>query len=144
MDNNYRHRTHYVSRNSEFGEVWRHMIPKPKKFNKTTAKNKLDKLFSLKIRARGNQLEGKDTIKSGGNLQCLHIFGRANLRLRWEPRNAICGDAGHHIYYTYHPMEWYSLITKYFGEELKWLEAHRNEKIKFNELYYIEKLNELV
>jgi len=119
-------------------------ISKGKKFNKTKAKRKLDKLFSLKIRSYGKCLlaKGFDKVHCGGQLQTAHIIGRSNLRLRWDLGNAWCICAGHHIYYTYHPEDWRDLLTAHYPH-YKWLLEHRNETIKFNEQYYLEKLKEL-
>ena len=118
-------------------------LPKPKKFNRTKAKRKLDKLFSLKIRSLGYcNLNGWDTIHCGGPLQTLHIIGRGNLFLRWDERNAICGCAGHHVYYTYHPEEWRQLMLQ-FSPDYEKLLQEREKKITFNEVYYKKKLAEL-
>ena len=117
---------------------------KPKKFNKTKAKNKLDKLFSLKVRSLGYcMFRGSDDITCGGVLQAAHVIGRGNLFLRWNPKNAICICAGHHVWYTFHPEAWREMMET-FHEPYDWLLAHRNEKIKFNEIYFTEKLKEMI
>lgn len=117
---------------------------KPKKFNKTIAKRKLDTLFSLKVRSIGIcQLAGTDTIHCGGVLQCCHLIGRGNLFLRWHEWNAISGCAGHHVYYTYHPEAWREQIMKLYPLEYQWLLDNREQKITFNESYFQEKLKEL-
>lgn len=100
-----------------------------------TAKDtrKLDREFSLFIREVNYcEIRGLDTIRCNGDLQCMHIVGRANRRLRWDKMNAICGCAGHHIYYTYHPFEFYELIKKYFPEKYQYVNEHRNEIVKLN------------
>ena len=117
---------------------------KPEKFNKTKSKRELDKLFSLAVRSCGRcELQGMYFIHCGGNLQCMHIIGRGNLYLRWNRSNAICGCAGHHVYYTYHPEAWRELLIKMFPHKYPLLLESRNEKITFNETYYKEKLVEL-
>ena len=117
---------------------------KKKKWNKTTAKRKLDKLFSLKIRSIGIcQLQG-DKIRCGGVLQCCHIIGRANLFLRWHPDNAISACQGHHVWFTYHPEAWRKRMEEMFPMEYQWLLDNREQKITFNEVYYKKKLKELV
>ena len=119
-------------------------VPKPKKFNKTKAKRKLDTLFSLQTRAIGIcQLAGVDKVRCGGVLQCAHIIGRANLFLRWDDRNALSLCAGHHVYYTYHPELWRDRMTMMFPLEYQWLLDNREQKIIFNEVYYKNKLKEL-
>ena len=102
--------------------------PKPKKVKKSTLKNKADKLFSEKIRAIGVcQLKGLDKVKCSGQLQTMHIFGRANYRLRWEEQNALCGCSGHHFYYTNNPTSFGILLAEKFSMRLDYLKAIRNE-----------------
>ena len=119
-------------------------IKSVQKFNRTKAKNKLDKLFSLRIRSVGKcQLAGLDNVRCSQVLQCAHIIGRANLFLRWNPFNALSLCSGHHIYYTYHPEGWRGMMQKFYNESYVWLLQNMNEKIKFNEQYYLQKLKEL-
>jgi hypothetical protein len=119
-------------------------LSKPTKFNKTKAKNKLDKLFSLSVRSIGIcQLAGKDKVHCGGPLQCMHVIGRGNLYLRWDKRNALSGCAGHHVYYTYHPEAWRDLMVKEMPLNYEQLLDEREKKISFNEGYYLEKLKSL-
>jgi hypothetical protein len=120
------------------------MFAKKKKWNKTTAKNKLDKLFSLKVREFGRcYLQGKDHVNCGGVLQTAHIIGRGNLFLRWDFRNALCICSGHHVYYTYHPEFWRSMMVKYV-KEYTGLLKDQQKKITFNQVFYEEKLKELI
>lgn len=101
---------------------------KTKKVKRSTLSNKADKLFSLKIREVGIcMLAGIDKVKCGGSLQCMHIVGRANRRLRWDDMNALCGCAGHHTYYTNHPWEWVGIIQNKFPSKYAYIEKHRNE-----------------
>lgn len=94
---------------------------------RTLLKKKADQLFRDIIRARGEcQLAGLDSIRCAGNLQTMHIIGRANYNLRWDELNALCGCAGHHIYYTNHPWEWQELIKKEFPEIYVYLNEKRN------------------
>lgn len=118
---------------------------KPKKFNKTKAKNKLDKIFSLLVRSVGQcELAGEDKIKCGGCLQCAHIIGRGNLFLRWNRLNALCICAGHHVYYTYHPEAWRELMIKVNPINYPKLLKAQNNKIKFNEVFFQDMERELV
>lgn len=92
-------------------------------------KAKADKLFSLLIRKQGRcAIEGLDTVACNGNHQCMHIIGRANFRLRWDPANALEGCAGHHMYYTNHPWEWVELIRERFPDRYEYLNTVRYEK----------------
>ncbi len=119
-------------------------LTKPKKFNKTAAKNKLDRLFSLKIRSIGIcQLQGVDHIRCSNVLQCAHVIGRANLFLRWDERNALSLCSGHHCWYTYNPEAWRKLMARLCPLEYQWLLDNRQNKITFNEVYYREKLKAL-
>lgn len=103
-------------------------FPKPKKVKRSTLSNRADKLFSLKIRSLGYcVLKDMDKVKCGGVLQCAHIIGRANRRLRWDLNNALCLCSGHHSYYTNHAWEWSLLIEREFPNKYKYLNKHRNE-----------------
>lgn len=95
---------------------------------------KADGLARQIVRSRGYcQLAGKDRIRCGGVLQWAHIVGRSNYRLRWELWNALCLCAGHHVYYTHHPLEWFEIVALEFPEEWAQIQQHRNE-IKRNDL----------
>lgn len=99
-----------------------------RKIKRSTQKKKLDKLFSLIIRKNGVcELRGRDDIHCNGNLQCMHIVGRSNYRLRWDILNAICGCAAHHYYYTNHPTEFAMLIEMWMPETYEYLKEHKNE-----------------
>jgi hypothetical protein len=63
--------------------------------------NKLDKLISVQIRARGMcERCGKKE-----NLQCAHIYSRSYKHLRWEPENLICLCSGCHFWWHQNPAE---------------------------------------
>lgn len=114
------------------------MFPKPEKRVKKKRRVKTvrqkkgdlaDKLFSLLIRRVGIcQLAGKDKIRCGGGLQCMHIVTRGIKRLRWDTANAICGCAGHHVFYTHNPEKWRDFVSTNFPEEWKYVNEFRNEK----------------
>lgn len=102
------------------------------KSTRTKLKLKADTLASLYYRAETPfcELAGKDTINCGGNLQWAHIFGRANMRLRYEPYNKLILCAGHHRWYGLHPIEWVRALERWFPERLAEAEVHRNEYLK--------------
>ena len=104
---------------------------KTKKVKNSTLKRKADILFSKKVRSRGVcQLKGLDNVKCSQVLQCAHIIGRANLRLRWDERNALCICSGHHVYYTYHPLYWRELMILYFSSNWNYVLTVEQEKVK--------------
>ena len=47
-----------------------------------------------------------------GPLQCAHIISRRYRVTRWAPENALPLCAGHHTYYTHHPLEWEAFIEQ--------------------------------
>lgn len=99
-----------------------------KKQSKTALLKKADKLFSLKTRSRGIcELAGKDKVSCAGQLQTMHIVGRANRRLRWDDENVLSGCAGHHMYYTHHPTEFAMFIETQFPRKWLYIHAHHNE-----------------
>jgi hypothetical protein len=120
-------------------------FPKPikkvkvKKIKKSTLKNRADKLFSLYIRKIGIcQLRGKDGIRCGGNLQCMHITTRGKTALRYEPLNALCGCAGHHVFYTYHPDDWADFMRKNYPAQWNYVQNHKVDTVKKTEDLYKE------
>jgi len=121
-------------------------LAKPKKWNKTKAKRKLDVLFSKAIRGNRGKCEvyGRvDGVRCGGPLQAAHIENRANIRLRWDVMNVLCLCFGHHFWFHRNPTRFMEFVMKYFSREYNYLVRYRNEKVTFNEVYYKEKLAEL-
>lgn len=101
-------------------------MDKPKTAKKKTVIHRLDKIFSKLVRTQDRcELSGLDNIRCNGNLQCMHIIGRANRNLRWDRNNAICGCAGHHIYYTHHPFEFFEIVKKEFPEKYHYVDKKR-------------------
>ncbi len=99
-----------------------------RKTKKSTLKNRADKLFGELIRSRGVcELKGMDNVTCSGQLQTMHIIGRANFALRWDSYNALCGCSGHHFYYTNHPTNFAMLVADNFPKEFEYLKAHRND-----------------
>ena len=88
-----------------------------------TLSNKLDKLFSEKVRRVGHcERCGKET-----NLQCCHIYSRKNKWLRWEFENALCLDAGCHMF-------WWHLEP---AEAIRWAMTVRD----FDKLDELKRIN---
>jgi hypothetical protein len=110
------------------------MFPKPRKLHKKYSQKLADKYFSLLIRLRGYcAAKGLDSIQCGGSLQCAHVVTRANKRLRYDERAALCLCAGHHRYYTTHADEWYwDFLPKYFAGQFHYVQRHRNETVRNN------------
>lgn len=114
---------------------------------KSNLKTKCDALFSKRVREKEScQLRGLDLIGCGGNLQCMHIITRANMRLRYDLMNVLSGCQGHHVYYTNHPYDFYKLLEKEFPEKMEYIEKHRNEmaKIDYEDLYMRLKNNDII
>lgn len=106
-------------------------LPKKKRKKKSDRAKRLEYADSLArglVHARGYcQAAGLDRIKCGGSLQWCHIEGRSNKRLKWELWNALCMCAGHHTYYTHHPIEWSIFIEEKFPENHKLIRKYINE-----------------
>lgn len=116
-----------------------------KRSRRSTLIKKLDKAFSLKVREIGVcVLKGIDQVKCGGVLQCAHIVGRANYRLRWDLQNVLCLCSGHHSYYTNHAWEWVGIIENQFPNKYVYVNQHRNEVIKYKDADLESKLQELL
>lgn len=111
-------------------------LPKPKKkVSRTYLKRKADTLFAKYIRSIGAcEMQPYDSIRCGGSLQCCHIIGRSNMALRYDDKNAICMCQGHHVYYTFHPMEFLEKISRHFKPYWEYLQEKRNQKVKVD--YY--------
>jgi hypothetical protein len=110
------------------------MFPKPQKPHKKYSQKLADKYFSLLIRHRGHcEAAGFDGIHCGGSLQCAHIVGRANKRLRYDEKNALCLCAGHHYWYTNHNADWYwVLLPDHFASQFYYVREHKNDIVKNN------------
>ena len=99
-----------------------------RKITKKGQKRKADKLFSLKVRSLGFcELEGKDWISCGGPLHCAHIDTRGKHAIRWNPMNAVCICAGHHVYYTNHPKDWDIVVSDFFPRKYHFVEVHQSD-----------------
>ena len=76
-------------------------------------KAECDRLFSLKIRERGECESGRPN-HAGGH-QCAHGFSRRYQTVRWNETNAWCLCAGCHTFYTHHPIEWDDWLVDRWG-----------------------------
>lgn len=104
---------------------------------KSKLKIQCDILFSKIVRSRGVcQLRGKDLTPCLGPLECCHIIGRGNLKLRYDPKNALSCCRQHHSFYTNHPALWYAIIETHFPENNKYLMDNRNtfEKPRYQDI----------
>ena len=118
---------------------YRSVKVKPKKVKKSTLRNKADKLFSIYIRSFGLcEAMGITNVRCGGSLQCAHITTRGVTALRFDPMNALCLCAGHHRFWTHHPLEWVEFLWKYCPDRLKYVMKHKNDKVKKTEDLYRE------
>ena len=97
--------------------------------SRSSQRRKADALFSAFIRDRDRicQAAGRDGRNCGGRLQCAHLEGRRNYRLRFEPMNAIALCEGHHRWYTDQPIAWAMFLERHFPEQYAFVRAHRNE-----------------
>jgi len=100
---------------------------------KKSLKKKADKVFSLWIRHKFGycQLKGLDSIRCSSQLQNMHIESRGRLGIRYNPKNALCGCSGHHVWYTFHPSDFDALVKKHFPKQWKYVEAHKNIRANY-------------
>lgn len=94
---------------------------KAKKPKRATLRNRADKMFSKLIRQEGHCEAGewRDGVECEGYLQCAHIIGRGNYRLRWSPLNALCLCRTHHFHYTHRPHDWYAMMSFKYPERFE-------------------------
>jgi len=77
-----------------------------------TERNRRDREFSAKVRARGRcERCGKTA-----NLQAAHIFSRRYLRLRWLEDNCLCLCAGCHLWAHANPLLFGEFCRCHMGE----------------------------
>ena len=104
-------------------------------------RDKADELFSQYIRLRdGKCLKcGKTT-----SLQCSHIEGRRNMRLRFDPMNAITLCAGCHLFWSHkEPRQFVAWLEKNFSKNIQYLDEHKNETEHRKLPEYIELVDSL-
>lgn len=92
----------------------RRIAARPKR---TTLRRKADALWSELVRRRGVcEAAGVAGVQCGGVLQAAHGFPRTYYPTRWTPLNGFCICAGHHRWYTSHPIEWLSFMNERLGK----------------------------
>lgn len=107
-------------------------MPKTKK--SLTAK--LDKLCSQLTRAFGRCEKCGRT----ENLQTHHVYGRANRRLRWEPRNLVCLCPACHLQWAEaNPLDFVDWFDNYRITDGEWL---REENAKGIRKWTIDEMEE--
>ena len=85
-----------------------------KKPSKKTLRNKMDKLCSEMVRARGRC----DRCGKTQNLQCAHIISRSHLATRWSLDNLLCLCPDCHINFAHkNPLAFADWVRGKIGEE---------------------------
>lgn len=81
---------------------------------RSAIRNKLDKIVSQIVRARGYCVwcGNKDESK----LQCCHIYSRSNLQTRWHLPNLLCLCASCHFRGHKQPTEFAFFVVRFLGE----------------------------
>ncbi len=85
--------------------------------------DKRDNVFSLLVRERVNHTCESCGHYCGpkhenGQLDCSHIFGRANRATRWHPDNAVAQCRNCHSYFTDNP----TMFTRWYEIYLHWVD----------------------
>ena len=81
--------------------------------SRAAIRTKADKAFSLWVRDRdGGCIPSSwfPDIACNGNLQCAHVISRRYHAVRWDGANAVAACAAHHLYGTFHPLEWEAAV----------------------------------
>lgn len=77
----------------------------------------------------------------------MHGVTRGCTAIRYEPMNAWCGCAGHHVWFTNNEHAWEEVMEKHFPDKWAFIEKHKNDTVKKTEDLYkevIERYKELV
>lgn len=80
-----------------------------------TERNRMDREFSLKIRARGRC--ERCGMTDPFRLQCCHIFSRRYSKLRHDPENLLCLCASCHFWAHANPVLFTLYVQGYLGAE---------------------------
>lgn len=93
-------------------------------------KAKADRLCGEIVRGRGYcEAASYEVVRcSSSGLQWCHIVGRANLRLRWEMFNALSMCAGHHVWFTNHPIDFAEFVRTQYPAKWALIMQHRWER----------------
>jgi len=89
-------------------------------------KTKADKLFSEYIRKRDKVCQ-KCGREYPYQLHCSHIITRSNLRLRFDPQNAVTLCASCHMWWHANPTESGEWFIKAFPKNHEYIEKVKNE-----------------
>ena len=104
-------------------------------------KKKADELFSLYIRKR----DGKCMYCSNTEtLQCAHLEGRRNERLRFDPMNAITLCYKHHIHWAHkEPRQFAKWLEENYPANCRYIDEHARETEHRKLADYIELVESL-
>lgn len=106
----------------------------PRKIRKRLIK-RLDDAFSLYIRARDMQecwAAGLSNLpKCSKTMQCNHKITRANYRLRWDERNAVCGCSAHNLWAHFNQSEWNTQWRALWPKDVEYLDRARKQLKKY-------------
>jgi hypothetical protein len=78
-------------------------------------RDSLDAIFSTLVRERAGWQS--ELSRSGGSLQCCHIYSRKFLSTRWHPLNAVCLTASEHAIFTDRPISFANFCNAKFGPD---------------------------
>ncbi len=82
------------------------------------AKKRADVAFSKIVRSRGVcEARMWEAAECAGPLQCAHIISRRFSNTRCVEDNAMALCAGHHHYFTDHPVEWGRFVLWMIGDD---------------------------
>jgi len=95
---------------------------------------KRDVVFSFLVRERAEykcEYCGKD-----GRVECCHIYGRRDRKLRWNGLNAVSLCSYHHRYFSEHPAEFMSWLESYVGDGVLEIlrERHNDNRVKYSKV----------
>lgn len=79
--------------------------------------------------------------KSGliAKMECAHIIGRKNKRLRHDPDNALCLCFSCHLHYTANPLEFSDFVKSKLGEaRLQIMQEAGRTFVKYNKAFVKE------
>jgi hypothetical protein len=101
----------------------------------------LDQVWSQLVRSRGEceKCGARDKV-----LHAAHIYGRANRRLRWDPRNSACLCARCHLWWAHkEPLEFTDWIRSHRPEDCEYLRVAAQEVSHYTAEDYQRMLSEL-
>lgn len=105
----------------------------PRKIRKRLIKQ-LDTAFSLYIRKRDRYkcwAVNWKSPKCSSVMQCNHKITRANYRLRWDERNAVCGCSAHNLWAHFNQSGWSEQWRALWPKDVVYLEQARHEVQKY-------------